>query len=364
MEIFKRVLKLLSEDNAREDVSNDLITLIRYNAVIIGIWNLFLSIFFFVQGQIQFGIWFVVAVAVYAITVFVTFKYDDNSLLTGLFGLICLVTAVVFSRSLGWACQFQNYLYLFIMLEWYDSQRTSRQKIALSIVGLITCIVVYLLSCDPSNIIVSMNSSAYAFIGCINMVIFGLCMCYIVHSFSAQYLSTEHKLYQYNKKLKQIAGMDPLTQLMNRRSAMEELNEVINNYEANGRAVSIAIGDIDFFKKVNDTYGHDCGDYVLKSLAMMFKETMKNDGFVARWGGEEFLFVFSTMNGDEAVMVLNHLKEKIEKTELNFNSTGFSVTMTFGLEEYSSNLGIEDTIKKADDKLYMGKESGRNRVVF
>ncbi len=363
MEIFKRIRRILSEDNAGEGVANDLITLIRYNAVIIGIWNLFLAIFFFVQSKTMFGIWFVVAAAAYGMIMYVTFRYDDNIFLTTVFGIVSFVMAIVFSRTLGWACQFQNYIYLFILLEWYDSQRTSRQKIVYSIIGLLSCVVVYLFS-KPEYIIVEMNSSPYAFVGVINMIIFGLCLCYVVHSFSAQYLSTEHKLYQYNKKLKQIAGMDPLTQLMNRRSAMEEINEIVGRYESNGESVSIAIGDIDFFKKVNDTYGHDCGDYVLKSLAMLFKETMKNYGFVARWGGEEFLFVFKSMNGDDAVVVLNRLREKIEKLELNFNSVSFNVTMTFGLEEYSSNHGVDDTIKNADNKLYMGKESGRNKVVF
>ncbi len=363
MEIFKRIRRLLSEDNSGEDVANDLITLIRYNAVIIGIWSLFLALFFFVQGQLKFGIWFLVAAAAYSIIIYITFRYDDNIFLTSIFGIVAFVTAAVFSRTLGWACQFQNYIYLFILLEWYDSQRSSRQKIVYSGLGLIACAAVYIL-CRPENIIVDMNSSPYAFIGVINMIIFGLCLCYIVHSFSAQYLSTEHKLYQYNKKLKQMAGMDPLTQLMNRRAATEEINDIINRYESNGKSVSIAIGDIDFFKKVNDTYGHDCGDYVLKSLAMLFKETMKDYGFVARWGGEEFLFVFREMNGDEAVVILNRLREKIGKMELNFNSVSFNVTMTFGLEEYSSNHGVEDAIKEADNKLYMGKESGRNKVVF
>ena len=362
MEIFKRLRRLLAEDNSGEDVANDLITLIRYDALVIAIWSLFLGLFCFVQSLVSFGIYFIVAMAVFVFIVFFTFKTDENMTLINVFGLAVFIYAIIFSRAMGWACQFQNYIYIYILLIWYNSQKTNRQKVFYSAAGLAGCVITYIVSRTEN--IVDMSRSPYAFVGTMNMLIFGFCMCFIIHSFSAQYLSTEHKLYQYNKKLKQIAGMDPLTQLMNRRSAMEELNNIVDNYEANGQPVSLAIGDIDFFKKVNDTYGHDCGDYVLKSLSMMFSETMKEQGLVARWGGEEFLFVFDSKNGDDAVVVLNRLREKIEKTELNFNSVTFNVTMTFGLEEYSGNHGLDDCIKNADNKLYMGKEGGRNKVVF
>ena len=124
------------------------------------------------------------------------------------------------------------------------------------------------------------------------------------------------------------------------------------------------MGDIDFFKKVNDTRGHDCGDYVLKTLSGVFDEFMKDKGYVSRWGGEEFVFIFRDMNGDVAYPLLENLRKKIEKMDFEFFNHKFNITMTFGMEEYSPMFGSEEAIKKADEKLYIGKESGRNQVVF
>ncbi|MBO5551115.1 MAG: GGDEF domain-containing protein, partial [Lachnospiraceae bacterium] len=115
---------------------------------------------------------------------------------------------------------------------------------------------------------------------------------------------------------------------------------------------------------VNDTRGHDCGDYVLKTLASVFKDFMKDKGYVSRWGGEEFVFIFKDINGDDAYPMLEDLRRNIEKMELEFFSHKFNITMTFGVEEYSPMFGSEEAIKKADEKLYIGKESGRNKVVY
>ena len=128
--------------------------------------------------------------------------------------------------------------------------------------------------------------------------------------------------------------------------------------------LTVAIGDIDFFKHINDTYGHDAGDYVLETIAKIMNEFMESKGMVARWGGEEFLFSFENINGDYAFEEMSKLLHLIERYEFSFNGTPIKVTMTFGLEEYDDNLGVDKVISKADEKLYMGKEQGRNRVIY
>ncbi|MBP3278932.1 MAG: GGDEF domain-containing protein, partial [Butyrivibrio sp.] len=126
----------------------------------------------------------------------------------------------------------------------------------------------------------------------------------------------------------------------------------------------IAIGDIDFFKNVNDTYGHEAGDFILQSLAEEFKNFMKARGFVARWGGEEFLFVLPRINGDEAMAVLDELRLIVKKREYVYKEHTIKLTMTFGIEEFSKISGVEKTIEEADKKLYLGKQNGRDQVVF
>ena len=127
---------------------------------------------------------------------------------------------------------------------------------------------------------------------------------------------------------------------------------------------SIAIGDIDFFKKVNDTYGHNCGDQVLTDLAKLFKEKTLGLGHVCRWGGEEFLFFFPGLNLDEASTLMDNIRLAISDLTIVYKDVSLHVTMTFGLEEYDYNSSPSEMVKHADDKLYYGKTHGRDTVIF
>ncbi len=187
-----------------------------------------------------------------------------------------------------------------------------------------------------------------------------VCMFVICFIFSNTNQSALEKLNLYNKRLKKEAETDALTGLMNRRSMYKILEE---NIDVTDSMFSVAIGDIDFFKKINDTKGHNFGDEVLKSLSEYFANAMENKGFVCRWGGEEFLFLFPSCDIDTAFEYVSEIKRHIEKTPITYKDETISVTMTFGVEEYKSELLITELINKADDKLYAGKTCGRNMVV-
>lgn len=115
---------------------------------------------------------------------------------------------------------------------------------------------------------------------------------------------------------------------------------------------------------MNDTYGHEAGDEVLKHVAKLLEEHMKHRGYVARWGGEEFLFLFKNGNGDEAKMDLERIRSRVEESVVRWENQDIQITMTFGLVEYRSKDSLEENISLADQKLYSGKKAGRNRVVF
>lgn len=175
----------------------------------------------------------------------------------------------------------------------------------------------------------------------------------------------EQKLVRYNTKLQKLASVDALTGLWNRRSMWEYIRAVEYDYEVgNAGFVSIAIADIDFFKRINDTYGHDAGDEVLKAVAELFMDKMKTYGRVCRWGGEEFLFVFYGRNGDAAYDVLQEIYDEIHRLTVSYENEEIRITMTFGLEEYDKNDGMEMAIRRADEKLYQGKETGRDKIVY
>ena len=105
-------------------------------------------------------------------------------------------------------------------------------------------------------------------------------------------------------------------------------------------------------------------DAVLKAIADALRTCGTEGSLVARWGGEEFLMVFQGLNGDEARVILEDLRSHIEKMTIPVGDAGIHVTMTFGLTEYDFSGNTEPTIKEADEKLYLGKTSGRNRVVY
>ena len=168
---------------------------------------------------------------------------------------------------------------------------------------------------------------------------------------------------EMRNSLKEVVEIDSLTRVYNRRCGETKLKHTIENSRKQGVPFAIAIGDIDFFKKVNDTYGHECGDEVLKAVAKELKKLMVGKGYVARWGGEEFLMIFDKLNYDQSLIALNDIRREIENLQIEYNETFMKVTMTFGIVEGNTTVEIHHQIKIADDKLYVGKQKGRNVVI-
>lgn len=159
--------------------------------------------------------------------------------------------------------------------------------------------------------------------------------------------------------LRKLIERDALTGLYNRRSGEKKLDAV----QAGGASYAVAIGDIDFFKKFNDDFGHDCGDVVLKEVARVLNDRMRGIGFVARWGGEEFLLVFENMDKFSAGIEADRILQAVRDNKVLHNGREHRVTMTFGVAAGTVEQPINLQIKEADEKLYEGKESGRNRVI-
>ena len=164
------------------------------------------------------------------------------------------------------------------------------------------------------------------------------------------------------RSLRTMIEQDALTELNNRRSGDKKLRQVFEEARSSCHSFAIAIGDIDFFKKVNDTYGHECGDAVLKNVSALLKQHMWHRGFAARWGGEEFLLVFENVDLAEARKQLELLMDKIHELDTLYEGQHVKVNMTFGLV-CGSDKDIHTLLKEADENLYSGKTNGRNQVV-
>ncbi len=163
--------------------------------------------------------------------------------------------------------------------------------------------------------------------------------------------------------LHRLVEQDVLTELYNRRCGDMKLKKLYDDNIREDKDITIAISDIDFFKSINDNYGHDAGDVVLKSVADILKENIRNKGFVCRWGGEEFLFAFYNNSIEETRNILEDIRIKVERNIVNYENYNITTTMTFGVSTFETGKSIEELLKEADDNLYKGKNNGRNQVI-
>jgi diguanylate cyclase (GGDEF)-like protein/PAS domain S-box-containing protein len=158
----------------------------------------------------------------------------------------------------------------------------------------------------------------------------------------------------------QQARHDTLTGLPNRRDFDDRLQHEIARCERYGGKLSVAIGDIDNFKTVNDTFGHQIGDEVLKQLARFMRKNLRRTDYVARWGGEEFTVLMLETDLDEAAELLDRLRAGIATHPIA--AIGGPVTLSFGVAEYAKSDSADALLKRVDDALYQSKQSGRNRL--
>lgn len=165
-------------------------------------------------------------------------------------------------------------------------------------------------------------------------------------------------LRNQNVALDNMASIDPLTGLYNRRSMQDFFNAVIKSEED----FCLIMCDIDNFKKVNDTYGHDFGDVVLKEISQIIREQVNGNGHVCRWGGEEIL-IMSKVPLDHTCKIAENIRSHVEGHLFVWHETAIRCSLTLGVAAHRIGNIVEDTITHADKRLYYGKKNGKNRVV-
>ena len=157
---------------------------------------------------------------------------------------------------------------------------------------------------------------------------------------------------------------DKLTKLKNRMGFYSDFSRKYTKLLEKGEPLSMYISDIDKFKRVNDTYGHNAGDDVLSSVAQIMSDACEENQCVYRWGGEEFIMIMTNTTLEQCVAKAESIRKTIEKTPMNADGTIIDVTMSFGCRQFDSELSIEENVSVADGFLYTAKESGRNCVIY
>lgn len=164
------------------------------------------------------------------------------------------------------------------------------------------------------------------------------------------------------RSLRNLIVKDSLTDLYNRRYCNQNLKNISEQYIKTGEPYTLAIADIDFFKKVNDTYGHTAGDEVLVSVAQIMKKSMAGKGFAARWGGEEFLLVYTGCDMETTLTYLEMLVEAIREMCVEYGDKVIKITISIGVATGNGD-SVDKVLCTADNRLYHAKKEGRDRVV-
>jgi diguanylate cyclase (GGDEF)-like protein len=163
--------------------------------------------------------------------------------------------------------------------------------------------------------------------------------------------------------IRTLATVDELTSLANRRHMNEVLEAEERRQDARGQPTCIAVLDIDFFKAVNDRYGHAAGDAVLRSFAGAARAELRASDVLARWGGEEFLLMLPNTDADEAARVLQRMAQRVGAMRVPGVELARSVSFSGGLAARRDGESFADTIGRADKALYLAKSAGRDRVI-
>ncbi|MFT5659038.1 MAG: diguanylate cyclase (GGDEF)-like protein [Gammaproteobacteria bacterium] len=173
-------------------------------------------------------------------------------------------------------------------------------------------------------------------------------------------LDTQKELIEDNTLLARLASTDSLTGLYNRSQITTVLNKEHSRFIRHNQPFGIIMLDIDHFKEINDNYGHDAGDKALKLLSRLLEETVRQSDYAARWGGDEFMIVCTTINNDDLLPIAEDIRHRVCEIDLrNANM----LTVTLGCAIIQPNESIIELIKRADVALYAAKNNGRNQTI-
>jgi diguanylate cyclase len=172
-----------------------------------------------------------------------------------------------------------------------------------------------------------------------------------------------NELKAAHARIEELAQVDELTGLLNRRYIMKTLNEEMARAQRFGAACSVAIIDLDFFKRINDQFGHPVGDEVLRTFAITLFANLRTVDKLGRYGGEEFLMILPDTGKDQAVRTLDRLRSIASEVDWAAISRVMNVTMSAGISEVRQEDSAADILARADAALYNAKDAGRNRVI-
>lgn len=270
--------------------------------------------------------------------------------------------AMLCNFLLDWSYGFALYSLMVIPISYYLAYMHPKVKNAnrfCTVLAIINFCLMILPGFVPEREIKEFDPVLSSFVSSFNFIISAI----VITIFSAIYIyeirDVVSDLSDKNDELNFLAVYDPLTKLRNRH----HITEVFESYEKGTKPFSVILGDIDDFKRINDTYSHDCGDKVLVTVSDIIRKNVGDNGVVCRWGGEEILIILSGKS-DDSLDLMERIRLEIQNQQMSFGIKQINITMTFGFADYSEAMNIEKLVSIADKRLYVGKRGGKNQIVY
>ncbi len=181
----------------------------------------------------------------------------------------------------------------------------------------------------------------------------------------SDWISYQNELLRSQTELQRLSQTDELTQAPNRRNILERLAEELTLHKRKKRPMSLALLDVDHFKEVNDNFGHQVGDVILREMAQLIRGRLRNYDALGRYGGEEFLLILPETTQVQALRICDRLRQVVESEEFIIGGRCYRITVSLGVagKEEEGNPSQESLINEADRCLYRAKEAGRNRAI-
>lgn len=264
---------------------------------------------------------------------------------------------------MGWNLGFAMFMLFIVPIPFFMPMKRLSVPYAISMVDIVIFVVMKLYMSNREGIYLFDNIRINNTIYLLNMFFGFLIITYVSSIYMVNRETTHYKLKAKNESLQKLASVDPLTQLFNRRAMMDFLRMIQCASTQNQNSYIIGLGDIDDFKRVNDTYGHDTGDEVLRAVSKIMTDCVPAEGYVCRWGGEEFLFAIPSIGLEEGKNIAEEIIRRIHNYDFCENGKQFRISMTLGICEAGAGENFEKYITLADNRLYKGKKNGKNQVI-
>lgn len=305
-----------------------------------------------------------VTAALYVVLSFLARKVSDIKVCFNICFAEILITSILGTLLCGYQSGFALYTICIMPLSFYSAyadKKNPKLPLVYVVIEIVTFFAMTAVSMyldtgkNLNSVYVKWIYIINSFAGVALLVVFFLAFIRITSN-------TEENLLSENKALKNSANYDALTGLLNRRTFDHYIQKQLKGVYKYGKSFCVVMCDIDNFKFVNDTYGHDCGDIVLKEIGNIIQSQLRNNDQLFRWGGEEFLILLSAPSSVSS-LIMNRIRLAVSDAKIAIkDDTKISVTISIGISDYTKMITSDILIKQADEALYTSKNNGKNRI--